>query len=156
MSTRSADRARRAAMRRAGRDPLPALMLRLHAPARRDEARPPSGYSVFTALVAIALACGALGCISAGLFSGPPRLAGIGAALGVGSVMQGRLARELRHYSRWGWYGVMTELASAFAVSLWAILKIGILAWWGPLVVVPWILHFWQNRRHYDIGDFPA
>jgi hypothetical protein len=156
MSTRSAARARRAAMQRAGRDPLPALMLRQRAPTRRDEARPASAYSVFTSLVAIALGCGALGCISVGLFSGPPRLVAIGAALGVGAVMQWRLARELRHFSRWGWYGVMMELASAFAASVWALLQVGVLAFWGPMIVVPWILHFWQNRRHYDIGDVPA
>jgi hypothetical protein len=156
MSTRSADRARRAAMRRAGRDPLPALMLRQRAPDGLDKAPSASGYSVFVAVLAIGIGCWALGCIYVGVFSGPPRLIGIGAALGVGAVAEWRLARELHHFSRWGWYGVMMELAFAFAVSVWAILRIGILAWWGPLVVVPWMLHFWQNRRHYDIGDVPG
>lgn len=153
MSTRSAAGARRAAIRRAGRNPLPALMLRQRPSARRDEPRPVSVYFVFTYLLAVGLGCAAVGCIFSGLGSRQPRLVEIGVALGVGSVLEWRLARELRHFSRWGWYGVMVELAAAFAVTVWMILRVGVGAFWGLILVVPWMLHFWQTRHHYDIGD---
>ncbi|HEX6040216.1 hypothetical protein [Longimicrobium sp.] len=80
------------------------------------------------------------------------------AGLALGCVVQRSLATNIRHFTRWGWYGAMAELAlltlskvdmlltepAALAV---AIIGIGI-----DLV---WMAYFWERRADFDVDlDF--
>ena len=75
-------------------------------------------------------------------------------AMAVGSVVQFALARHLKHFSRWGWYGAMAELAfltlskvSAIATDPDALVFSGI----GIVIDLLWMRYFWNRRADFDV-----
>lgn len=107
----------------------------------------------FSYLVAAGMGCVAvvLGISAVGGVAGPGGFA-LAAAAGVWAALQWRLAREVRHFTRWGWYGAMGEMGLATAAKFWAMAQGGIA---GGLVGLAFDLfmlrYFWKRRADFDI-----
>lgn len=74
--------------------------------------------------------------------------------LGIGSFVQRTLANHLSHFSRWGWWGAMAELAAVTLTKVAAlftdpssVVGTGI----GIGIDVMWLRYFWERRRDFDI-----
>lgn len=71
---------------------------------------------------------------------------------GLWSVLQWRLAREVRHFTRWGWYGAMAEMGIAPAAKVWTLAQGEIVGGVVGLAFDIYVLrYFWQRRADFDI-----
>jgi hypothetical protein len=134
------------------REGLPPLVVGDRAEVKREHEWPASLFFVLSYIAAVGLGAGALGCVAFGLFTGELSMAGLGLALGAGAAVQWRLATEVEHFSRWGWYGAMVELAAAAAAKAWSMAQGNVVG--GAIglgIDLMWMRHFWENRDQYDI-----
>ena len=107
-------------------DPSPALLRADALPITegdaggvRDERAPehdwPASLFILLANVtALGMVIGAVAIVVIGVSNQDfltPRWMGIAVLLLAGSVLQRKLATNVRHFARWGWYGAMAELA---------------------------------------------
>ena len=86
-------------------------------------------------------------------------LAGLAAGgLGMGSYVQRTLANHLSHFSRWGWWGAMAELAAVTLTKVAALFTdpaAAVGTGMGIVVDVLWMRYFWGRRRDFDVDlDF--
>ncbi len=92
------------------------------------------------------------------LFGGDLEMAGLAGlaavGLGVGSYVQRTLADHLSHFSRWGWWGAMAELAAVTLTKVAALFTdpasiggTGI----GIVIDLLWMRYFWERRADFDI-----
>jgi hypothetical protein len=141
----------------AGLDPdlrgsLPAVVVGDRAEVKREHEWPGSLFFVLSYIAAVGLGAGALGCVAFGAFTGQMGMVGTGVALGVGAAVQGRLAKEVEHFSRWGWYGAMVELAAAAVAKLWGMANGNVVGGAiGLAIDLAWMRYFWENRGQFDI-----
>ena len=85
----------------------------------------------------------------------PPWFAALAmAGMGIGSYVQRTLADHVSHFSRWGWWGAMAQLAAVLLTQVAAlvadpssIVGTGI----GIVIVVLWLQYFWAQRADFDI-----
>jgi hypothetical protein len=69
-------------------------------------------------------------------------------------VLQWRLAREVRRFSRWGWYGAMAELGAATLAKLGlALFAPFAVPWTLPVMAanLAWMRYFWKRRADFDV-----
>ena len=136
------------------RESLPAVVVGERAEVRQEHEWPGSLFFVLSYIAAVGLGAGALGCAVFGLFMGEFWMLGLAPVLGVGAAVQWRLAREVEHFSRWGWYGAMVELAAAAVAKLWGMANGNVVG--GAIglgIDLMWMRYFWENRGQFDI-DF--
>jgi hypothetical protein len=134
------------------RESLPPLVVGDRAEVKREHEWPASLFFVLSYIAAVGLAAGGLGCVAFGVFTGELTMAGLGVALGVGAAVQWRLATEVEHFSRWGWYGAMVELAAASVAKVWSMAQGNLVG--GAIglgIDLLWMRYFWENREQYDI-----
>jgi hypothetical protein len=140
----------------AGLDPafgesLPALVMGERAEIKREHEWPGSLFFVLSYVAAVGMGAGALGCAAFAMFSGQPRF-GLALALGVGAAVQWRLAKEVEHFSRWGWYGAMVELAGAAVAKVWGMAHGNVVGGViGLGIDLAWMRYFWEYRHQFDI-----
>jgi hypothetical protein len=136
------------------RESLPPIMVGERAEIEREHRWPGSLFYSLSYVVAIGLGAGAVGCAGWGVFQWEPTFLGLAVLLGSGAAVQGRLAREVENFSRWGWYGAMVELAGAAVAKVWGMahgnVAGGIV---GLGIDLLWMRYFWENRRQFDV-DF--
>jgi hypothetical protein len=122
---------------------------------------PASIFIFLSYLTAVGLGVGAAGAALTGIvalvsadwpFAGFLLLATAGLSLGV--VLQYSLAQHVRHFSRWGWYGVMVELACITLAKVNLLLTepdaaAGGMA--GIVIVLLWMAYFWKRRADFDV-----
>jgi hypothetical protein len=125
---------------------------------------PASVFMFITNLTAIGLALGAVGCVIgvvvalAGGELGAAGLAGgLAVALALGSVIQLTLAKHVKNFSRWGWFGAMVELGIATLTKVASYVSepanIGMLMMIGLDVL--WMRYFWNRREDFGVDiDF--
>ncbi len=85
----------------------------------------------------------------------PPWFAALGiVGMGLGSYVQRTLADHVSHFSRWGWWGAMVQLAAVLLTQVAAlvtdpssIVGTGI----GIVIILLWLQYFWAQRRDFDI-----
>jgi hypothetical protein len=74
--------------------------------------------------------------------------------LGLGFVVQRALAQNVKHFTRWGWYGAMAELAFV------TLSKVNVLltdpessgaAVVGIVIDLLWMRYFWERRGDFDV-----
>lgn len=134
------------------REPLPPLFVGDRAPATRAHEWPGSLFYTLSYVAAFGLGAGALGCLAFGVFTAEPGLAALGLLLGLGAGVQWRLATEVQHFSRWGWYGAMVELVAAAAAKVWGMADGNVFGGlFGLCVDVAWMAYFWNRREHFDV-----
>ncbi|HYW13948.1 MAG TPA: hypothetical protein VE871_18435 [Longimicrobium sp.] len=92
------------------------------------------------------------------LFGGDLEMAGLAGlaavGMGIGSYVQRTLADHLSHFSRWGWWGAMAELAAVTLTKVAALVTdpasiggTGI----GIVIDLLWLRYFWEHRADFDI-----
>lgn len=134
------------------RESLPPVMVGDAAQVTREHEWPGSIFFVLSYIVAVGLGAGAVGCAAWAVFTLNPATAGLALVLGAGAAVQGRLAREVEHFSRWGWYGAMVELAAASIAKLWSIAQGNVVGGVIGLVIdLLWMSYFWERRDQYDV-----
>jgi hypothetical protein len=134
------------------REPLPALVMGERAEIKREHEWPGSLFFSLSYIVAIGLGAGAVGCAGWGVFQLEPVMLGLAVLLGAGAAVQWRLAREVEHFSRWGWYGAMVELAGAAVAKVWGMAHGNVVGGMiGVGIDLAWMRYFWENRRQFDI-----
>lgn len=135
---------------------LPALVVGERADVSREHGWPASIFYVLSYLAAVGLGAGALGCVATGVFTANPKLAGVGLLLALGSAVQWRLATEVEHFSHWGWYGAMVELAAASLAKVWAMAQGNVVGGAiGLAIDLLWMSYFWEHRDQFDVDlDF--
>lgn len=153
METKTLEAAPTAAGLDAGtREPLPAVVVGDRAEVKREHEWPGSLFFILSYVAAVGLGAGALGCVAWGVFTGEPGMAGLGLMLGVGGAVQWRLAKEVEHFSRWGWYGAMVELAAASLAKLWGMAHGNVVGGaMGLGIDLLWMGYFWEFRGQFDI-----
>jgi hypothetical protein len=146
-----------AAPRRAPDDPLerplPSMMMADASTAvRKSHGWPGTLFYGFSYFVAVALGGAAL-MTGIGVLTDPsPRYLAMTVGGGLWSVLQWRLAREVRHFSRWGWYGAMAEMGIASAAKVWALAQGEIVGGVVGLAFDIYVLrYFWKRRADFDI-----
>lgn len=131
---------------------LPSLFVGDRAVTTRDHDWPGSLFYTLSYVAAVGLAAGALGCIAFGAFTADPGLAALGLLLGIGGGVQWRLATEVQHFSRWGWYGAMVELVAAAAAKVSSMAEGNVVGGlFGLCIDVAWLAWFWNRREHFDV-----
>jgi hypothetical protein len=147
-------------------DPPPSTWLPLTAgdAARgRELAQPehgwPASWFIFLSnLAALACGVGAVGVAVATFMDlvPPGTGAALFAGLVVGAVVQGSLARHVKHFTRWGWYGAMAELALATLTKVSTVTEnpsaIGGAAI-GIIIDLLWMHYFWERRADFDVDS---
>lgn len=150
-------------------DPPPSAWLPLTAgdaaslqAAERPEHGWPGSLFVFLAnLAALGLGLVALGAgLGVILFLlmgdwGPAGLAALACVgLSVGCVLQRTLASNVDHFTRWGWYGAMAELALVTLAKVQAIVTEPT-DFVGPMIGIVldllWMAYFWERRADFDV-----
>lgn len=150
-------------------DPPPAAWLPLTAAdvagvegAERPEHGWPGSLFVFLAnLAAFGMGLGALGSGLGIIFFllmgdwGPAGLAALAfVGLSVGCVLQRTLANHVDHFTRWGWYGAMAELALVTFAKVDAIVT-NPTNFGGPMIGIVfdllWMRYFWSRRADFDV-----
>jgi hypothetical protein len=134
------------------RESLPPVVMGDRSEVAREHEWPASLFFVLSYIAAVGLGAGALGCVAYGVFTGELSRAGLGLLLGIGAAVQWRLATEVEHFSRWGWYGAMVELAAAAVAKLWSMANGNVVG--GAIglgIDLMWMRHFWEHRDQYDI-----
>jgi hypothetical protein len=133
------------------REPLPALVMGdVGVETARKHEWPGRLFIALSA--AAALGVGVMAIVSAvwGV-NGAPSPA-LGVAGGVWTVLQWRLTREVRRFSRWGWYGAMVELGGAAAAKVWAMAQGNVVGGAiGLCIDVLWMKYFWDRRDQFDV-----
>lgn len=134
------------------RESLPPLVVGDRAEVKREHEWPGSLFFVLSYIVAVGLGAGAVGCAAWGVFTLNPVTAGMALLLGAGAAVQGRLATEVEHFSRWGWYGAMVELAAAAVAKLWSMAQGNVVGGAiGLCIDLAWMAYFWERRDQFDI-----
>lgn len=134
------------------RDSLPPLFVGDRAEAAREHEWPGSLFYVLSFVAAVGLGAGAVGCIAYGVFQLEPGMAALALLLGLGAAVQWRLATEVQHFSRWGWYGAMVELAAAAAAKVWSMAEGNVVGGLIGLVIdLLWMSYFWERRDQFDV-----
>jgi hypothetical protein len=150
-------------------DPSPSAWLPLTAgdtAGGRDVAAPehggPGEWFIFLSnLTAIGMGIGAAGAmlgLAFGLFAGDWKMMGITAlaavGLAIGCVVQSTLAKHVKHFSRWGWWGAMAELVVVTLTKVVA-LAADPGSFVGPAIGLAidavWLRYFWERRKDFDI-----
>jgi hypothetical protein len=133
----------------------PAAAVERSEQAQWDEHWPVGVFVFLGYVVAAGLGLGAaLSAVAAAFEWGKPPLEMLeqAAVMGVGAVFQWRLAKEVGDWSRWGWYGAMTELAAAAAAKVWLIAEGNVAGGMVILVLeLLWMQHFWECRGEFDV-----
>jgi hypothetical protein len=122
----------------------------------------PGSLFVFLAnLAAFGMGLGALGSGLGIIFFllmgdwGPAGLAALAfVGLSLGSVLQRTLANHVDHFTRWGWYGAMAELALVTFAKVDAIAS-DPTNFGGPMIGIVldllWMRYFWERRADFDV-----
>jgi hypothetical protein len=107
---------------------------------------------------AFALAAGALGMFVWAFFDGDASLLrdwGIAVLMAVGAVLQRVLATRVRDFTRWGWFGALTELAFLTLAKVTVLvgdpLGDGIGAVLGIFIDLLWMSYFWEHRADFGV-----
>ena len=131
---------------------LPAVMVGDAAEVKREHEWPGNLFFVLSYVVAVGLGAAALGGLAFAVFSGEPWMAGVGLVAGAGAAVQWRLATEVEHFSSWGWYGAMVELAAAAAAKLWSMAQGNVVGGViGLCIDLLWMRYFWERRDQFDV-----
>ena len=150
-------------------EPVPATWLPLTAGdaaggkelAAPEHEWPGSLFIFLTRMTAICMGVGAAGAglgFVFGLLSGQTQIMGWTAlaavGLSIGCVVQGGLASQVRHFSRWGWWGAMAELSVATVTKVAAVAAdpgsiVGLA--FGIGIDLVWMNYFWSRRADFDI-----
>jgi hypothetical protein len=134
------------------RESLPPLFVGDRVQTTREHEWPGSLFYILSYVAAVGLGAGAVGCIAFAVFGGQPWMAALALGLGLGSAVQWRLATEVQHFSRWGWYGAMIELAAAAAAKAWSMAEGNVVGGlFGLCIDVAWLAYFWNRREHFDV-----
>lgn len=122
---------------------------------------PASLFIFLTRLTAFGLGLGAVGAVIGTvvmLISGEWGTAGLMAlaalGLALGCVVQGTLARSVKNFTRWGWYGAMAELVFLTLSKVNVIVTepsamVGAL--FGIALDLLWMNYFWERRADFDV-----
>lgn len=132
---------------------------------QKEHGWPGSLFIFLTNLAAIGCGIGAvvMGFVAVAILSDGEWMAAakpvlIAAGLALGCVLQGTLARHLRGFTRWGWYGAMAELGFlALSKVNAAVTEPGAVpgAVIGIVVDLLWMRYFWNHRAQFDVDlDF--
>lgn len=130
----------------------PAVVAGETAEIAREHEWPGNLFVILSYVAAVGLAASAVGSVGWTFISGDPDVAGWAVGAGVWSVLQWRLAGEVEHFSRWGWYGAMAELTGAAAVKVWAVVEgnwLGVAV--GLVMDLLWMNYFWERREQFDV-----
>lgn len=134
------------------RESLPPLFVGDRAEVAREHEWPGSLFYILSFVAAVGLAAGAVGCVGWGVFTAEPGLVAVGLLMGIGAGVQWRLATEVQHFSRWGWYGAMVELAAAAATKVWGMAEGNVVGGLiGLCIDVAWMAYFWERRDEFDV-----
>lgn len=134
------------------RESLPPVMVGDAAEVKREHEWPGSLFFVLSYIAAVGLGAGAVGCAAWAVFTLNPVTAGLALALGAAAAVQGRLAKEVENFSRWGWYGAMVELTAASVAKLWSMAQGNVVG--GAIglgIDLAWMAYFWERRDQYDV-----
>jgi predicted benzoate:H+ symporter BenE len=130
-------------------DSLPALVVGERPEIRREHRWPGKWFYGLSYVMSVCLGVGAVGFAMGSVVNLQPVMAGFALLLGLGSAVQWRLATEVQHFSRWGWYGVMVELSVASAANVWAMEGGDSIV--GVAINLLWMRYFWKRRDQFDI-----
>lgn len=131
---------------------MPALVVGDRPEVERTHQWPANLFIVLSYVAAVGLAVGAVGSAGWAILSGDMDKLGWAVGAGLGAVLQWRLAGEVEHFTRWGWYGAMAELAAAVAAKAWSIAEGN---WVGGAIGLVldllWMSYFWESRDQFDV-----
>jgi hypothetical protein len=134
----------------------PAMVAGETAEGERKHEWPGNLFVILSYVAAVGLAASAVGSAGWTIISGDLDKAAWAVGAGVWAAVQWRLAGEVEHFSRWGWYGAMAELTCAAAVKVWAMVEgnwIGAAV--GLVLDLLWMSYFWERRDQFDVdADF--
>jgi hypothetical protein len=107
-------------------------------------------------VTALGMVVGAVAIVGIGVWKPDfmtPKWIGIAALLLAGSVLQRRLATNVQHFARWGWYGAMAELAFVTLAKVNVLLTDadGGTALVGIVIDLLWMRYFWRHRADFDV-----
>lgn len=134
------------------REGLPPLVVGEKPVTHRQHEWPGSLFYSLAYLSAVGLGAGALGYAALALVNLEPRRAGLALLLALGAAVQSRLANEVEHFSRWGWYGAMVELGAAAAAKVWSMAEGNFVGGAiGLCIDLAWMSYFWERRDEFDV-----
>ncbi|HEU0300242.1 MAG TPA: hypothetical protein VFR37_12325 [Longimicrobium sp.] len=118
----------------------------------REHEWPGNLFIILSYVAAVGVAAAAVGGLGWTLLSGDPGYAGMGVGGAVWAAVQWRLAGEVQHFSRWGWYGAMAELTAAVAAKVWTMAEGNVVGGAIGLVLdLLWMSYFWERRDQFDV-----
>ena len=104
------------------REPLPAIFVGERAVAAPAKHGWPGKLIVgLSRLVTAGLGIAACMAIPSGLYRMDLMMFAAGVGVGVWCLVQRRLTKGVRQFTRWGWYGAMMEVGAVTAGKLWAL-----------------------------------
>lgn len=119
---------------------------------------PGSLFIFFTNLTAVGMGLGAVGCVIGLVYTlvtwQPMEALLVSLALvglTVGCVVQRALAKHLRHFSRWGWWGAMAELTLSAAGNAQVLFATHSGGFVGLVINLLMMGYFWNRRADFDI-----
>ncbi|HEX2079166.1 MAG TPA: hypothetical protein VHG08_15685 [Longimicrobium sp.] len=130
----------------------PALVVGETPEVVREHDWPANLFVVLSYVAAVGLAASAVGSVGWTILSGDLDKAGWAVVAGVWAALQWRLAGEVEHFSRWGWYGAMMELSAAAAAKVWMMTQgnwVGAAV--GLVLDLLWMDYFWERRDQFDV-----
>lgn len=141
----------------AGLDPdlrgaLPPVVVGEKDAVKREHEWPGNLFVILSYVAAVGLAASAVGSIGWAFITGDGGKLAWGAGAAVWAVLQWRLAGEVQHFSRWGWYGAMAELTAASAAKIWTIAEGNVVGGViGLCIDIAWMSYFWDRRAEFDV-----
>lgn len=134
------------------RDALPPLVVGERPEGRREHQWPGNLFIILSYITAVCVAGSAVGGLGWGLYTGTGWLLGAAAGGALWSVVQWRLAGEVKNFSHWGWYGAMLELAAASLAKVWSMAEGNVVGGIIGLVIdLLWMQYFWERREQFDV-----
>jgi hypothetical protein len=138
------------------RDTLPPVTVGERPEVHREHGWPGTLFYRLAYVMAVGMAAGAVGSVGWAAISGSTKPLLWAVAGVVGAVLEWRLAKEVEHFSRWGWIGAMAALGLGAAAKLSTFFSGdfgGVV--FGLVIDVMWMKYFWENREQFDIDtDF--
>ena len=93
-----------------------------------------------------------LGVVSAVTQGWEARFYALPAIAAVWSAAQWRLAREVRRFTRWGWYGAVAEMGASILANVWGMAQGEVGGGLCGAVLSTLLLrYFWKRRAQFDI-----
>lgn len=134
--------------------PLPSMVM-ADAPVaeRKEHAWPGTLFYGASYLMAAGLAIvSVLGVVSAVVQGWEPRFYALPVIGAVWSAAQWRLAREVRRFTRWGWYGAVAETGASILANVWGMAQGEVGGGLCGAVLSALLLrYFWKRREQFDV-----